>query len=661
MRQSNPGTHPSGTSEHFLAHAVVLALMVAGICLLFSTPSRAQISPGPLSKAHSSLTGTTHCNSCHVFGMSAPTFNCLDCHKEIAEALSNKHGYHFRIQMQNPSGKDCVRCHLEHNGESFKLVRWEPSEKQFDHHLTGYTLEGKHAAVACEKCHMSTHMIPARKALIQYEDPSRSFFAQATACMPCHTDPHRGQLGNECTRCHNVESWKAAKEFDHSKTRFPLTGLHVKVACEKCHEPDTAGGPARYKDMKYDTCTACHADPHRGEFKKKCESCHNTSSWKTMLPGFDFDHSKTKYPLLGKHAQVACSACHFKDDFKKEILFAVCKDCHTPDPHKGQFTARPKTGECVECHTVVGWKPSTFGVKEHDTSQYPLKGQHVRVDCAKCHIPAGKDTIYKAKFALCSDCHKDAHDNQFASTPFKNRCEECHTVRDWHRTTYTIAKHRSARFPLTGGHAAVSCDQCHKPGLAGRTDKILPFQFEDRTCTACHKGPHKGEFDKQMAGRRANGTVFGCEACHSVKSWADINGFDHSKTKYPLLGAHRTVACGECHEPTTNYESRFRGTPRQCEDCHKEAHGDQFLANDGQTHCAECHIATRWVPSAFNHEARTHLPLTGGHAHVPCGRCHTQTKSVGDKEIAIYKNTPNKCADCHGDKAKISEASHPPL
>ena len=68
----------------------------------------------------------------------SPTFKCLDCHKEIAEALANKHGYHFHMQMQNPTGKDCVRCHLEHNGENFNLIRWEPSEKKFDHRLTGY-------------------------------------------------------------------------------------------------------------------------------------------------------------------------------------------------------------------------------------------------------------------------------------------------------------------------------------------------------------------------------------------------------------------------------------------------------------------------------------------------------------------------------------------
>jgi hypothetical protein len=582
----------------------------------------------------------------------------MECHKEIAEALANNHGYHAQLLMRNPNGKDCVRCHLEHNGENFNLIRWEPSKEKFDHRLTGYKLEGKHASVPCEKCHTPAHMLPKLKEFIKYKDPARSFFGQATSCTPCHNDPHKGQLGNECTKCHNVEGWKAAKAFDHSATRYPLTGLHLKVACEKCHKADTPGGPVRYKDMKFSACHDCHTDPHHGEFKKACDACHTTSSWKTMLSGYDFNHSKTKYPLQGKHANVPCSACHIKDDFKKEIPFANCNDCHTPDPHKGQFGARPKKGDCIECHTLDGWKPSLFGAKEHETSKYPLKGKHIRVDCSKCHVPAGKDTIYKVKFEFCSDCHKDAHDNQFAAAPYNNRCEVCHTVTDWHRSSYTIAKHKNSRFPLTGAHAAVACSDCHQVGFGKRTDKVVPFRFEDHACTGCHKDPHNGEFKERMARKRANGSPLGCEACHTVKSWAEISGFDHSKTKFPLLGAHRTVACLQCHKATTEYRSRYKGTATQCEACHSDAHDRQFVAKDGMTHCADCHTAQHWAPSTFDHD-KTHLPLTGGHANVACIKCHLQTREVGDKEIVVYKNAPTKCVDCHGDNPRNNPKDHP--
>jgi hypothetical protein len=654
VHRGTPGNSQlNGSGKTIRATIGFLALIACFVC---APAVFAQISPGPLAKAHASLTGTTQCNSCHQFGTSTPTFKCMECHKEIADDVAKKHGYHGLMEMRNPNGKDCVRCHLDHNGENFSLVRWEPSKEKFDHKLTGYKLEGKHAGLACEKCHSPQHMLPNLKALIKYKDPAKSFFGQSPACTPCHEDFHKGSLGNECTKCHNVETWKMGKEsqFDHSKTRYPLTGLHVKVACDKCHKPDTPGGPVRYKDMKFANCIDCHVDPHRGEFKKPCEGCHTVNGWKIMLPGYDFDHSKTKYPLLGKHAQVACKACHLNDDFKKEIPFGTCKDCHTPDPHKGQFDNRQRKGACEECHNVDGWKPSTFGVKEHDNSRYPLKGKHIQVECAKCHIPAGKDTIYNVKFEFCMDCHKDAHDNQFAGAAYKNRCEDCHTVMDWHRSTYTVAKHRNSKFPLTGAHSAVACGDCHKVGGAGRTDKILPFKFEDQTCTACHKDPHKGEFNDRMAKKRANGTPLGCEACHSVKSWADINGFDHSKTKFPLLGAHRTVPCGQCHKATAEPEKRFKGTPMECEPCHKDAHDGQFVANNGKTRCEDCHTAQRWAPSTFDHD-KTHLPLTGGHAGVACTKCHTQTKQIEEKQIVIYKNCPTKCIECHGNNPKIME------
>jgi hypothetical protein len=257
------------------------------------------------------------------------------------------------------------------------------------------------------------------------------------------------------------------------------------------------------------------------------------------------------------------------------------------------------------------------------------------------------------KFAACLDCHKDAHDNQFAAAPHQNRCEDCHTVKDFHRSTFTIAKHKDTRFTLTGAHVAVGCAECHKVGLGGRTDKILPFHFEDSTCTACHTDPHKGEFKERMAQKRANGTALGCEACHSTKSWIDIRAFDHSKTKFPLAGGHRGVACAECHKVLPGaHEIQFKGTPKNCEACHTDPHGAQFAAKDGITKCGDCHVDQRWTPSTFDHDKRTQFPLTGAHENVGCPQCHTLQREVQGKPVLFYKPTAKKCADCHGADSK---------
>jgi hypothetical protein len=298
---------------------------------------------------------------------------------------------------------------------------------------------------------------------------------------------------------------------------------------------------------------------------------------------------------------------------------------------------------------VDAWKPSLFGVKEHATSKYPLDGKHAAVGCDKCHTPAGKDTQYKVKFAACADCHKDEHDKQFAAAPYLNRCEDCHTVKDFHRSTFSIAKHQKTHFVLAGAHVAVACAECHKAGTGGRTDKVLPFHFQDTGCASCHADPHKGEFKDRMAAKKADGTPQGCEACHGTRSWVDINGFDHSKTKFALTGAHRVVVCGECHKPLSEtHEIQFKGTAKDCQACHTDPHAGQFAAKDKVTKCAECHSDQRWAPSTFDHDKRTEFALTGGHANVTCEKCHTSLREIQGKLVLFYKPTPVKCAECHG-------------
>lgn len=64
----------------------------------------AQMSPGPLSKAHHDLAGPLQCGRCHVFGAGSPRFRCLDCHQEIAHRIAEKRGYHA-AQVKAGSGQ----------------------------------------------------------------------------------------------------------------------------------------------------------------------------------------------------------------------------------------------------------------------------------------------------------------------------------------------------------------------------------------------------------------------------------------------------------------------------------------------------------------------------------------------------------------------------
>jgi hypothetical protein len=630
---------------------VLLAIILA------SGLAAAQISPGPLARAHQSLNGSNNCTTCHKLSAGQPTFKCLECHTEIAGRLAAHGGLHASYKLEPGSSQGCVRCHSDHNGEDFQIVKWNPS--QFDHRQTGYVLEGKHAGLACNKCHNAEHVVSDR-ALIKVRDLNKTFLGVAEACGTCHKDPHQGRLGANCKQCHNFEDWKSVatiKEFDHSKTRYPLTGMHAQVTCQKCHTPGTDGKP-RYAGIPFGQCSDCHADIHHGSFKQTCQSCHTTAGWKKISTGGlseNFDHSKTKYPLMGKHAQVECIQCHAKGDFKKPVAFAKCMDCHTEDPHKGQFAKRAGGIECANCHTVEGFKPSTFTVKEHASSAYPLQGKHAEVKCEQCHLPKGKDTLFKVKFQQCTDCHNDRHAGQFAAAPWLNKCDQCHNLEGYRPSTFSLARHKQTRFLLTGGHAAVTCAECHKELIPVGDKMTAIYHWQNLDCTSCHNDPHKGQFKERMLRAGLDGKAAGCEACHTTKSWKELSRFDHSKTDFPLVGAHRATACADCHKPP-NLETKltnvdFKTAPTKCEECHEDIHGKQFAQN-GITSCVGCHNSTKWKPALFDHDKRTSFPLAGAHQRTRCAQCHALTKMVEGKKVLFYKPTPKDCAACHGPEIK---------
>ena len=638
---------PRGVSRRRLLAAVFIGL------LLGFAPARAQISPGPLSRPHQSLNGATNCTSCHKLGAGAANFKCLDCHTEIDSRLAAHKGLHASYRIAAGSSQECARCHSEHNGEDFPFIKWDLST--FDHKQTGYALEGKHAGLACNKCHTAEHVTPSERAAIKIKDLTKTFLGVSPNCTTCHQDQHQGRLGANCLQCHTYTDWKTVSvgQFDHSKTRYPLTGLHAQVACQRCHTLGPDNKP-HYTDIAFGKCSDCHSDPHHGSFIQGCQSCHTTRGWKKVSVGAvsqRFDHSKTRYPLLGKHTAVECVQCHAGGDFKKPLAFQRCIDCHKPDPHDGQFAKRPGGSECASCHTVEGFKPAKFTVKDHASSAYPLEGKHATVQCDQCHAPKGKDTLFKIKFQHCTDCHSDQHAGQFVAAPYFNACERCHNLQGFQPSTFTLARHKETHFVLTGGHVAVPCSDCHKKYSDVQPKPAVLYHWDDLSCTTCHADPHKGQFKERMLQARAGRKGAGCEACHTIKSWKELSGFDHSNTSFPLIGVHRATACMDCHRPP-NLENRlinvdFKAAPTRCEECHEDVHGEQFAKN-GVTACTECHNSAKWKPSLFDHDKRTQFALLGVHHNVRCERCHTLTRQVEGKNVLFYKPTPKDCAACHG-------------
>lgn len=620
-----------------------------GMCAILActAPSLAQMSPGELSRAHAALDNPLRCGVCHEFGARRARFLCLDCHGEIRRRLEEKRGYHARVVrgQGKEAGNDCARCHSEHNGRNHRLVRWPRPAAQFDHGEAGWPLDGKHARLQCAQCHQEARITAEDRGVLRRTNLSQSYAGLDGKCTSCHRDEHRGDLGQDCRRCHTAEAWKPAPGFSHGAARYPLTGRHQQVACGKCHKPIAAlGSHAQYRNfVQYETCRSCHADPHGGSFPGGCERCHTTEGWKAARISGQFDHSKTDFPLRGKHAAVDCRKCHRTENFRAPVAHARCLDCHQ-DRHGGQFAHRDQ-GECAPCHQETGWEPARFGVREHAATKFPLRGKHEPVACAKCHGNRGAGTDYHPPSGSCRDCHRDAHNGQFAAAPHENRCERCHKDGGWQEVRYTARDHQSGRFPLAGAHAAVPCADCHK-----RSGGRRQLRFASIACEACHVDPHLTlQIVAEGTRLSAASARWGCQSCHTPRAWAEIAAFDHSRTAFPLSGRHRGTACRGCHKPSLLGARRmltFAGTPQDCGSCHADPHMGQFSSRGAGGGCAGCHTASNWVPTGFDHERHSSFSLAGAHEDVPCRLCHPAQDRDG-RRLVQYRGTPRACQECH--------------
>jgi hypothetical protein len=571
---------------------VLLRLLVPSLLglALLAGPARAQLSPGPLSEAHRAFDSPTQCFQCHPRGGNGVmSRRCLDCHREVAWMRSQGRGFHAR------DGKgDCTKCHPDHAGRDFPLVKWdEGSAERFDHARTGFVLKGKHADVACAKCHAPAHQRSGAVPLMKKKDHARSFLGLETTCLSCHKDPHRAQLGADCTKCHDERQFKPPLGFDHARSAFPLTGKHAPLACDKCHRmpqfatavDDSGRVIPQWKPLPHADCTPCHKDPHAGRFQKACASCHRTDSFQT-IDAKGFDHDKTRYPLRGRHAQVACSKCHDpKVGFGQKPRFETCKDCHK-DAHAGAATLAGKPADCAACHTVAGFDTPAYTVAMHQQSPWPLAGRHATVPCASCHAKQAPGTeatygparvLIRPTRARCADCHRDPHDGRFAPGGPRARaqdCLACHTADAWRPSLFGVGTHGQARFALDGAHRATPCATCHAelkaPPAASskRSEPGRPLTFAENKsdCIECHTDPHRGQFAK----RKDKGA---CTGCHTTEHFAPAERFDHVRdASYRLEGAHLRTACSGCHRPEAvpggGTMIRYKGTPTRCDACH---------------------------------------------------------------------------------------------
>jgi hypothetical protein len=585
---------------------LLAAWLLAGLALLPVAQAQgieSVLAPGKLIQDHEKA--EAGCDNCHrKFDRTAQDKLCGECHKPVRADIAEKKGFHGR---QKPQA--CRACHTDHKGRDARIVVLDT--QKFDHRQTDYLLTGKHVKVECKSCHEAGKKwreSPSDcNACHKRDDVHKA--ALGTKCADCHNDAdwkkttfdhdktkfkltfkhidvkcsgchkdqryteaplscvgchrkdddqviqgrrgHKGQYGDKCESCHDAKAWKPST-FNHDQdTRYALRGKHRSTECKACHTGHL------YKQKLETECNACHKkdDKHEGSLGKDCASCHTERDWKEVGR---FDHDKSAFPLLGKHLEAKCEACH-----KSPVFTDAPKDCYAchkkEDKHEGTLGKG-----CGDCHNERDWK-TTQGRFDHDRTKFPLRGGHAarKVECKDCHqdLKSQRDTPLD-----CYSCHKkdDKHQGQQG-----RRCDSCHVDRDW--KTIVSFDHAKSRFPLIGKHIVVECKECHRSPR---------FKDAPSDCYACHKKEDKHDLTLGLA----------CESCHNARAWA-LWSFDHDKTEYRLDGAHTTVACKSCHSKPAPSGKAIAAVGKTCVSCHRrdDVHDGAFGSR-----CEQCHVTEKW-------------------------------------------------------------------
>ncbi len=420
----------------------------------------------PLTGKHAAV----ECAACHprpdspaaprLFS-SKPFTACTPCH-------TSPHPAGFAV------GKTCTACHTTDGWGSVAA---------FDHSVTRFGLDGRHAQVVCVKCHpameRATAPVKVRFAAKEFAD-----------CSPCHNSPHgQGFSGRTCRSCHVPQSWSSGDRsgFDHRLTQFALVGAHVNVECVKCHSRAEAGTFADVFRKGRTPCAACHNDPHAAVFVKSyandCARCHSESAF-VPATFSSVMHDSTVFPLTGAHRAIPCGPCHRPAGSVTAVFrFAStrCDACHD-DKHRGQFQKQMSATSCAQCHSTSTWDMRSF---DHGSTGFPLVGQHAVTKCAECHRPDAAGVVqYVGTPTDCASCHADVHRGQFTKNG-RTSCAQCHTASGW--TDLLFRHDQQSSFALTGAHRQVACGGCHRPERAGDT-MFVRFKPLPTACESCHQG-----------------------------------------------------------------------------------------------------------------------------------------------------------------------------
>ena len=295
--------------------------------------------------------------------------------------------------------------------------------------------------------------------------------------------------------------------------------------------------------------------------------------------------------------------------------------------------------DCAACHRSDSWEipadawsyiaiPAGLATIDtarfhHDSTDFPLLGQHTLLDCRACH----ETLVFEEASNSCISCHTDMH-NQTVGTD----CARCHSIENWLVDNIT-ALHYDNGFPLLGVHAAVSCNACHQ------SDSELQFPRIGNDCINCHLDDFNGT---NSPNHLEAGFSLDCIDCH------DFDGFSWSSGRashdfFPLTKGHAISDCTKCH-----IAGNFSNTPTDCIACHQtdfdNAQSPNHQTANFSTNCIDCHTTDiGWMPAKYTDHDGQYFPIyTGEHAGVwnACMDCHTNPSNYAEYSCTVCHTNP---------------------
>ena len=295
--------------------------------------------------------GTNHggkwetCATCHIDQSDRTNFTCLGsgCHDNEAELLQDHQeegvtGYSYNSQA-------CYTCHP--TGDS---------DDVFDHATTGFPLEGQHAPLSCDQCHIDFDYS------VQLSQDCNACHQDnyETTSNPVHID---AGFNTACEECHTVQGFTPATWNHETTTTYALLGEHGSQTCNACHaSPEWTG----YADTD-NACSTCHTDDYNAttspdhasaNFNTACLDCHNSF---TTWEGATFDHDAQYFPIgTGSEHDgewTTCTAeCHIDENNYANFSCGLNGICHEhdqsemDDEHDDESGYVYESSACYDCH-----------------------------------------------------------------------------------------------------------------------------------------------------------------------------------------------------------------------------------------------------------------------------------------------------------------------